>query len=716
MILNQISTLPLPSLYVPDSLSGLLDLAYNLRWTWVPATQRIFQTLSPDLWAKKASPVQIILSVHDWQPFTSNPDFVKTVRDQAVALDQYLQTGDEAWYSHSGLSVGDGPVAYFCAEYAIHESMNQYAGGLGILAGDHCKEASDLALPFIGIGLFYRRGFFHQIIDWSGRQEALYPSLNPAENPLRRVAKPGSEEPLTISVELPGRKAYAAVWLMSVGRTPLVLLDTDLPENKPEDRKLTSQLYTNWREMRIYQELVLGVGGVRALEALGLKPSSYHLNEGHSAFLILERLRQLTASGVSLADAKKQVAKNSILTIHTPVPEGNERFSADLTRQLLDANLTGAAFKADDVLKLGLGADANPELFDLTAFALRHTVAANGVSILHGKTADKTWHKIAGKKVIAVTNGVHMPTWLGPEMQCLFTGAGASFETESRVIVKAEERPVWEPALSLDDKALWHAHLAQKAALIAFAQDRLFQTHARHGEGPSELAKYADCLDPDAFLIGFARRFATYKRAGLLFTDVKRITKLLNAKGRKVQVLFAGKSHPNDRSGQKVIEQVYALTQKKQFKGKVFLLEDYDMETGQKLVQGVDMWLNNPRRPLEASGTSGMKAAANGVPNTSILDGWWDEGYVSGKHKNGWAIGGREMPEDYKIQDKLDADNLYKVLEEEVLPAFFERNSDGIPEKWVQVMKQSIGTSLYNFSTSRMIRDYVRDMYSVAGK
>lgn len=707
MVLDLIKTQGIAVPGLPESLNGLLRLAYNLRWTWRPRTQAIFRQIAPKAWEANVNPVQILREVHDWTPFL---ELAHDINREVDALDSYLARPMGDW------KVGLGPVAYFCAEYAIHTSMNQYAGGLGILAGDHCKETSDLGLPFVAVGLFYRRGFFHQMIDWSGRQEALYPSYDPVNLPLQRVLRPDSQEALTIELELPGRTVAAAVWLMAVGRTPLILLDTDLAENTPEDRKITSQVYTNWREMRVCQEFVLGVGGVRALSELGIVPSSYHLNEGHSAFLLLERLRTACEQGDKFQAARKVVGAHSVLSIHTPVPEGNERFDAKLVGELIKPLLAQSPFKPKQILELGLGADSDPRVFDMTAFALRHSVLANGVSLLHGKTADKTWREISGKKVIGVTNGVHMPTWIGPEMRSLFTRVGASFENETRVDVGPEARPEWLTVADIDGWELWRAHLAQKASLISWAENRLFETGARHGEGPSELARYHGALDPDAFLIGFARRFATYKRAWLLFSDLDKALRLLDAKGRKVQILFAGKSHPSDRGGQAVIEQVYALTQHPKLKGKVFLLEDYDMETGAKLVQGVDLWLNNPRRPLEASGTSGMKAAANGVPNASILDGWWDEAYVGGKHRNGWAIGDQKVSDDPAKQDERDAASLIKVLGKEVLPAFFDRNADGLPAQWVEVMKRSIATSVYSFSTARMIRDYVDEMYSVAGK
>jgi glycogen phosphorylase len=710
MSLPEIDVIASPSLSIPAELSGLQTLAQNVRWTWRPSAKALFVELFGESWAPDATPLAQLSRIQDWTPFLSDETFVGRVKSEVEALDQYLGSQDTWWNRRGGK---EGLVAYFCAEYSFHETMNQYAGGLGILAGDHLKEASDLGLPLVGIGLFYRRGFFHQIIDFSGRQEASYPSYSPQDLGLHRAKNPETGEGLSISLPLPARVLEAAVWILQVGRTPLILLDTDVEANSLPDRKITSQLYTGGREMRLLQEFVLGAGGVKALTALGIEPTCCHLNEGHSAFLLLERMAKGLRGGKTLKEAKEAVRSTSVLTIHTPVPEGNERFGSADVSSLIQGLCDEAGINAKDVLAAGIGADEDPAVFDMTAFALRHTRQANGVSLLHGKTADKTWRQATKTPVGAVTNGVHMPTWLGPKMTQLYSSQGLSLEMET--LTGADEsvdRPVWPGASTLDDAALWAAHLEQKKALIEWAKTRLYHHHARLGEGASQLETLLDALDPEALLIGFARRFATYKRAGLLFTDLKRITKLMNTKGRKIQVLFAGKSHPHDRGGQALIEKVYKATQSSKLKGKVFLLEDYDMECGRMLVQGVDLWLNNPRRPLEASGTSGMKAAANGIPNLSILDGWWDEAFVSGAAKNGWAIGGRTLKKDTKEQDAADAEALYGCLEKDVIPAFFDHRDDaGVPRSWTKVMKEAIATSAYSFSTARMLRDYVDQMY-----
>lgn len=670
-MLNLAPAHPLPDLRVPGALEGLDRLAYNLHWTWSPLAQEAFAALNPELWAAKAGPVRIVRET-DLDKVAS--DVAEKVRLAVSELDEYLSAGK---------SDPVDPIVYFCAEYGLHETFNLYAGGLGILAGDHCKEASDLDLPFLAIGLFYRRGFFRQMVDFEGRQEHLYPEFLPHLCPVREAAGPDGK-PLAVSVPVPGRILHAKVWRVDVGRTPLLLLDTDIPENAPEDRMITSQLYTSGREMRLYQELLLGVGGARAVYALGLKPTVWHLNEGHSALLLLERLLR-----------GEKTAKDSVITIHTPVPEGNERFDARLTKKLIEPVIAGSSLKAAALLKKGLGADGDPKVFDMTAFALRHSRAANGVSILHGQTADETWREIAGYPVQAVTNGVHMPTWLGPEIAGLFR------EVE---FDDTQERPEATSVFDVPDEALWQAHQAQKQRLIAFARKRLFVQFARHGHGPDELREIAEWLDPDSLLIGFARRFATYKRASLLFSDEKRLAKLLK---QNVQIVFSGKAHPSDRGGQALIAEVYERTRDPKYRGKILLLEDYDMEVGRHLVQGVDVWLNNPRRPLEASGTSGMKAAANAIPNVSILDGWWDE---AARKDNGFIIGDRKA-RDVEAQDAADAEALYRTLERQVLPLFFDRDTKGLPKRWLPVMKAAAASSLSAFSTERMLRDYLRDLY-----
>jgi starch phosphorylase len=703
-LLERIPVAPV-QLEIPVALQGIERLALNLYWRRERSVRSLFERLDPELWAADATPVQVLLQSKKLGAAAGDGAFVSDLRAELARFDRYLAESGKRKYS----KLTKNPIAYFCAEFGFQSRVALYCGGLGILAGDHCMEASDMGLPFVAVGLFYRRGFFKQVLDRDGRQQHSDPVLEPGQAGLQRVLDPATQMPLNIAVELPGRTVQAAAWVIAVGNVPVILLDTDLAENSPEDRKITSQLYVVGRVMRLCQETVLGVGGVRALYALGIEPAAFHLNEGHSALLLLERVRRALGTGSDWDAALEQVRASSVLTIHTPVPEGNERFDAHLTGSFVQAIAPDGSIPPEKILKLGLDSKSDPKIFDMTAFALRLTHAANGVSVLHGRTADGTWRKVAKRPLVGVTNGVHMPTWIGPEVRALLEAEGATFEplTEAPTTPGKNGRGRWAAVEQISDGDLWRAHATQKLRFIEFVRERLFEQHARYGENPSELRAYSYALDPEALIIGFSRRFAPYKRATLMFSDERRLSKLLNSKDRPVQIVFSGKAYPTDREGQAMLAKLYMKSLSNRFKGKVFILEDYDMEVAEKLVQGVDLWLNNPRRPMEASGTSGMKAAANGVPNASILDGWWDEGYESGRHRNGFAIGGRKAPSDPTKQDAHDAADLYRVLEEEVVPTFFHRDASGLPKAWVKVMKNSIADSLCAFSTRRMIEDYL---------
>jgi starch phosphorylase len=567
------------------------------------------------------------------------------------------------------------------------------------------KTASDMALPLVGVGLMYRKGYFRQTIDADGHQEHAYPDYELARLPiLRALDRLG--EPLTVSVPLPGRDLYAAVWVAQVGRVPVLLLDTDVPDNDDSDRPITHILYVRGREMRLCQEMVLGIGGVRALRELGIEPAAWHLNEGHSAFLLLERARELLAQQAGLApgEALRRVGRDSVFTIHTPVPAGNEVFDRGVAGKNLSPILDEMGLPAGELMDLGRGRTDDPEAgFDMTAFVLRHASDANAVSQLHGATATDTWQDVAGHPIQAITNGVHVSTWLGRPIRRLYERAiGSSLGTDP-------SEPVAVERLSeIEDFDLWSAHLQQKREFMNFTEGRLARQFARHGESPDELRKIDNALDPAALTIGFARRFATYKRADLLFADEERLSRLLSNAERPVQIVLAGKAHPADRPGQQVIQRIFELSRSEQLRGRVFILEDYDMRIARFLVAGVDIWLNNPRRPLEASGTSGMKAALNGIPSVSVLDGWWDEGYNG---RNGWAIGDRVVEGDEGAQDAEDAESLYRLLEQEIVPLFFDLDDNGVPVGWVRVMREAVAGSLWQFSTARMLREYVARLY-----
>jgi starch phosphorylase len=700
---------------VPPEFEGLRRLAYNLYWTWHPKAKGLFARINSAGWARTHSPIHVLSGMVDWSSLLDNPDFVAEAHDVIGDFDRYLANGADHWFHRQHAHKLAGPIAYFCAEYGIHESLGIYSGGLGVLAGDHMKSASDMALPLVGVGLLYRNGYFRQTIDADGHQEHRYPDFDLNRLPITRAL--GREgDPLTVQVELPGRAVKVDVWTVQVGRVPVLLLDSDNPVNDPADRPITNILYVRGREMRLHQELILGMGGVRALRALGVKPAAWHLNEGHSAFLLAERARELVAAGDDLAAAFDKVARNSVFTIHTPVSAGNERFEVDLVRRVAGPILDGDGRPAtggvpvERVLEIGRGTDDDPNQFDMTAFSLRLTNGANAVSKLHAMTANGTWRGVTRNgDILAITNGIHTPTWVGGPIRELYERyLDADLDDLDN---STEAGRWWERIDRIPADELWEAHLRQKRELAVFARGRLRNQFARHGEAPRALQELEEVLDPDVLTIGFARRFATYKRAGMIFTDPDRLARLLASEERPVQLVFAGKAHPADRPGQAVIQDIFSRSRKSEFRGRIFIVEDYDMRIGRFLVQGVDVWLNNPRRPLEASGTSGMKAAANGVVNLSVLDGWWDEGWVEG-NENGWAIGGREALADEAAQDWADAMDLYRILENEAVPEYYDRDEKSrVPGRWVERMRRSIATTIWQFSTTRMLHEYAERLY-----
>ncbi|TME12496.1 MAG: glycosyltransferase family 1 protein [Chloroflexi bacterium] len=696
---------------VPPELEGLRRLAYNLYWSWHPAARGVFGRINGGVWSRTHSPIPVLASMVDWPSLLDNSDFMVEAQRVISDFDRYMANGADHWFHRRHARELKGPIAYFCAEYGLHESMGIYSGGLGVLAGDHMKAASDMALPLVGVGLLYRNGYFRQTIDADGHQEHRYPDYDLVRMPLTRAL--GREgNPLTVSVELPERTVHVDVWTVQVGRVPVLLLDTDNPINDPSDRPITHILYVRGREMRLHQELILGVGGVRALSALAIQPDVWHLNEGHSAFLLAERARERVVAGDDLDTALAAVARNSVFTIHTPVSAGNERFDADLVRRVAGPLLDGdgrrrtGGVPVERVLEIGRGTDNDAGQFDMTAFSLRLTNGANAVSKLHAVTANATWREIVPHEILAITNGVHPPTWVGGPVLGLFERY-LDADLDDLDGTTAATR-WWERIERIPVAELWNAHLDQKRELALFARGRLRTQFARHGEAPRTLEQLGDALDPKILTIGFARRFATYKRAGMIFTDTERLARLLTDADRPVQLVFAGKAHPADRPGQAVIQEIFGRTRSPEFRGRVYILEDYDMRIARFLVQGVDVWLNTPRRPLEASGTSGMKAGSNGVVDLSVLDGWWDEGWTG---DNGWAIGGREPLGDEAAQDWADAMDLYRILESEVVPEYYDRDEKGVPVRWVERMRRSIGTILWQFSTTRMLHEYTEMLY-----
>jgi starch phosphorylase len=708
----QVPTIPSASFRLPPQLEGLRRLAYNYYWSWHPRAKYLFNRIDSTAWTRYRNPIPVLTSGPAWTQLLDDPSFMAEYEDVVADFDRYMADGSDHWFQRRPGPKPSGPIAYFCAEYGFYESLGIYSGGLGVLAGDHTKTASDMALPFIGVGLLYRKGYFRQTIDADGHQEHAYPDYDLSRLPLSRVQGEDGE-PLYVTVELPARDLRVAVWCAQIGRVPVLLLDTDIPDNAESDRPITHILYVRGREMRVHQELVLGIGGVRAIRALGIAPAAWHLNEGHSAFLLAERARELVAGGSTLSDAWDEVRRNSVFTIHTPVPAGNERFDVNLVRRVCGPLFDGdgrpgtGGVPLDELVKLGLGVDGDPGQFDMTAFCLRMSNGANAVSHLHAETANGTWHEVVGDRpILGITNGVHLPTWIGTSMRELLE---RHLEADlDDLDDSTPARRFWERIKRIPAHDLWEAHRRQKRELALFARGRLRNQFARHGEAPGVLRELETALDPDALTIGFARRFATYKRASMIFSDIDRLARLLHDEVRPVQVVFAGKAHPADRPGQQVIQEIFARSRSDKLRGRVFILEDYDMRIARFLVQGVDIWLNNPRRPLEASGTSGMKAATNGVVNVSVLDGWWDEGWTE---DNGWAIGGRDTNSDEGAQDWADAMDLYRLLETEIVPTYYDRDGKGLPQAWVDTMRRSMATTIWRFSTTRMLQEYAEMLY-----
>lgn len=724
----RLSTLHVADIELPREFEKLYELAYNLWWSWNPGARALFSAIDSEKWAHYRNPVELLINVDPrrWAALMLDEDFLRRYHHVTGQLDDYM-AADDTWYAERHLNAEnptpghptpDHPIAYFSMEYGLHQSLALYSGGLGVLSGDHCKSASDLGVPLVAVGLLYRRGYFQQAIDAEGVQQHIYPQYDFTRFPMRPVATATGSEVL-VPVPFPGRDILAKLWLTQVGRIPLLLLDTDIPENDPSDRPITNLLYVRGREMRLVQELLLGIGGVRVLRGLGITPRAWHLNEGHSAFLQLERLRELVEEGEDAATARARIRRDCVFTTHTPVPAGNEQFD----RQMIDKYLRSWCDLVDvepaKLFKLGQASDTD-SMFNLTALAINTSSWANGVSRLNAEVASKMWSHLfdntdsaghadsASQPIRPITNGVHTLTWIGAEMRELLN---RNLGEKWPAMLLAGEG--WERVHEIPNAELWQAHLTQKKRLARFTRSRLREQFARHGASPDDLRAAGGFLDPNALVVGFARRFATYKRASLIFSDLRRLCELVSTEERPLQILFAGKAHPADRPGQQLIQHIFELSRSESCLGKVFFLENYDMRMGSMLVQGVDVWLNNPRRPLEASGTSGQKAALNGALNFSVLDGWWPEGYNG---ENGWVIGDEETSEDEAHQDWKDAQSLYKTLESVILPLYYERDDDDVPGSWVRHMKASIATLTHPFSADRMVRDYVEQAYLPAAQ
>ena len=698
---------------MPTRINRLYELAYNLWWSWHPEARALYSTLNPALWEQIGhSPVRFLseLPPHLLEQAAENPEYLKAYDSVIRDFDHYMHPRpDETWFTLNYPDLANKTIAYFSAEFGIHEALPIYSGGLGILSGDHCKEASDLGLPFVGVGFLYPQGYFRQRVTRDGVQEAFYDKLHFSEAPAIPAIGPDGSE-VVISVDLPGRRLYAKVWKVMVGRIPLYLMDTDVAPNAPNDRELAARLYGGDREIRISQEIVLGIGGVRALRALGISPAAWHINEGHAAFLSLERARELVASGLSFNEAWEAVAPGTLFTTHTPVPAGNDTFNYDLMDKYFGSYWNELGLTRDQFLNVAREDQGWGSTYGMTVLALRLTAQHNGVSKLHGDVSRKMWKflwpGVEGDEVPIgyVTNGVHTFSWIAQEMNALF---GRYLDPDWGRYV--DDQAFWDQHIDkIPDEELWKTHVQRKEILIDYARRRLKSQHLRLGEGLTQINEIEHMLNPDALIIGFARRFATYKRAALIFRNIERLKRILNNPARPVQFIFAGKAHPADEPGKALIQQIYHASRKDDFRGKIIFLEDYDIDMARYLVSGTDLWLNNPIRPYEASGTSGQKAALNGQPNCSILDGWWAEGYNG---KNGWAIGEEREYHDQEVQAEADSLSLYHLLEEEIIPTFFDRAPDGTPHRWTGYMKEAIRTCTPQFSMRRMIKEYTTRYY-----
>ncbi len=693
---------------VPNAFARLYELAYNLWWSWDPAAINLWHAIDAMLWEQYHNPIDLLAAVDQetWHMLEASDTFHDLYDEVVASFDDYLTSRETWWDRHEQGSL-NGPIAYLCTEYGVHSSLPIYSGGLGVLAGDHAKAASDLGLPLLATGLLYRRGYFRQEIDAEGDQQHTYPVLDQNRLPVRPVAGPRGGQ-LKVSVEFPGRTVQVAVWKLDVGRTQVLLLDTDIPENEPADRPITHTLYIRGREMRFCQELVLGIGSVRVLTALGIEPAVWHVNEGHAAMSLLERLAVRVAAGETLETAERAVAASTLFTLHTPVPAGNEVFDFHLAEKYLG---WWTAQVGTDVSYLATIASSHPGdlgRFDLGAMAIRLAAKVNGVSARHAEVVSRDWVQLLRTPPFAVTNGVHTPSWVGRDTGRTLTKLiGPAWPSEL-----VEEPTSIEKLRELTPDQLWTGHVNRKQLLTRFVRGRFRRQLARHGASPDELRSVERMLPPDRLTLGFARRFATYKRATLMFHNIPWLQAILTNPDRPVQVIFAGKAHPADRHGQEFIRHIVELSQSPELAGHVYILEDYDLRMARFLVQGVDVWVNNPRPPQEASGTSGMKAAINGVLNLSVLDGWWAEGYNG---KNGWTFGSHGESGDHAGQDNEDALAFYRVLQDEIVPLFYDRNEQGVPLGWVERMEESMISTLTRFSTHRMVTEYVEKAYVPLG-
>ena len=731
---------------LPSILRSLARVHRNYWWSWAGEGAGVFRDLCPETWERtEHNPLRLLREVPDFRltQMAVDPAYTRRVANLAREFDEYMKPEAKTWATSDAsvrkVVTPQRPVAYFCAEYGIHNSLPLYSGGLGMLAGDHLKSASDLGLPLVGIGLLYRYGYFRQQISAAGWQEENYGEVPPGDLPIDHVMDDAGD-PLTVSVEMRGRTVHAYVWRAQVGRVPLYLLDTNVEANThEEDRWITGHLYGGDRETRIVQELMLGVGGVRALRRLGIEPHVYHLNEGHSAFLTLELARELVqgagdAKTMSFADAREKVRERCVFTTHTPVAAGNDEFAPGLIDRCLgESYWSSLDISREEFLSVGrVRPEDASEGFGMTPLAIRMCRSTNGVSRKHGEVSRSLWQGMFGAKsmddvpITSVTNGVHAPTWIAPAMRELFERYVGTDWTDA---INDQKR--WsEGVAKITDAELWERHELLKQRLVAFIRHRTYHSRAGQGESYEYTESARTMFDPHALIIGFARRIAAYKRWNLLLSDAERLRRMIADESRPVQFVFAGKAHPQDSGSKVILQQIARWKREPAIMQRAVFLQDYDQEIARQLVHSVDVWMNVPRRPLEASGTSGQKVGMNGGLNMSVLDGWWIEGYEETPVANGWSIGradaappaelgdASQMESESQSQggsreDREDAESLYRVIEEQVVPCFYDdRDANGIPTKWVAMMRRSIETLSPAFNSDRMVQDYAREIYT----
>ena len=707
-IFNRITVNP----QLPKRIGRITEIANNLWWSWNTEFLRLFKMIDIDLWERcNKNPIKFLKLVDQEKLEKASKDLQFTKEyDQIVEdFDDYINSKN-TWFAQKYPENKNDVIAYFSAEYGLDQTIAIYSGGLGILSGDHLKSASDLGIPIVAVGLLYKNGYFNQRINRYGVQYPEYRDLDIYDLPITPVKDVDGND-LTVFIKFPKRRIYLKVWQINVGRVKLYLLDSDIDLNHEEDRDTTARLYGGDQEMRIRQEIILGMAGVHTLKALGIKPTVYHMNEGHSAFLNLEVIKDIIKEKqVSFEVARDITSSKTVFTTHTPVPAGNDIFPIELVEKYFKDFWPKLGISREEFLKLGMKPCEELEPgFNMGIFALKIAGMKNGVSKLHGEVSRQlfaeVWPHIAPSEspITYVTNGIHTCSWLAPKLKDLYNKYLIPYWQD-----KIHEEAVWEKIKAIPNDKLWGIHQERKEKLLELVKENVTRRLRREGVSYEEIVEITSKLNPNALTIGFARRFATYKRATLIFKDLERITQILNDENKPVQLIFAGKAHPADKEGADLIKYIHEISMKPQFKGKIFLLENYNIEISRYLVSGVDVWLNNPRRPMEASGTSGQKASVNGVINFSISDGWWAEGY---NQKNGWTIGTNDEYPSYEEQDKADSESMYYILEHKIIPTYYDKDKDGISKVWLEYMKNSIISTGGKFSTSRMLVDYTNNLY-----